>query len=66
MTMTQTLDDLLQEQNALRVMLGEPGEPVFLDLKPGRLTDDERKKIAGRLSIVKEEIESLQFKQSEL
>jgi hypothetical protein len=32
--MTQTLDDLLQEQNVLRVMLGEPGEPVFLDLKP--------------------------------
>ena len=57
--MDQTLDELLREQNTLRVMLGEPGEPVFLDLKPGPLTDNEWSTIARRLCVVTEEIESI-------
>jgi hypothetical protein len=63
--MAPTLDELLREQNALRVMLGKPGKPVFLDVKPGRLTDHERKMIAGRLSIVTEEIQSLLSEKTE-
>lgn len=64
--MSQALRKLLEERNVLRLMLGEAGEPVFLDLKPGRLSDDEREKSAHRLWIVTEEIELLLAEQSDL
>lgn len=55
--MSPTLADLLAEREALRAMLGEPGEPVYLDLKPGPLTAQERERFTRRLRLVADEIE---------
>lgn len=57
--MPPTLDDLRAERDALRAMLGEPGEPVYLDLKPGPLTRQERRQFAGRLGEVNRQLDCL-------
>lgn len=46
------LDSLTAERDALRAMLGEPAPPVYLDLKPGPLTDAERELFTRRLATV--------------
>jgi hypothetical protein len=51
-------DDPIAEQNTLKAMLGLPGEPVFLDIKPvSRLSNGEKHRLNERLAVVTRELE---------
>lgn len=47
---------LLAERRWLRAVLKMPGEPIFLDIKPGPLTLAERREFEGKLGIVNQAI----------